>query len=164
MSAEIERKFLILKPPLDLDKFTPTKIIQGYLAITGDGVEIRLRKRDNAYVQTVKSGTGLERQEVETEITEGQFASLWPLTEGKRIEKTRYDIPYADGIIELDIYKGTLEGLVTAEVEFKSQEDAEAFSPPEWMGQEVTQDDGYKNKNLARYGQPSEEKPNTQKP
>lgn len=161
MTTEIERKFLVHELPPNLHKYASKKITQGYLAITEDGAEIRLRKWENAHFQTFKSGQGLTRHEVETELTKNQFDMFWPLTEGKRVEKRRYDIPYGDWIIELDIYEGSLEGLVTAEVEVKSQEDAEAFTPPEWMDQEVTQDDRYKNKNLALHGLPPEKLANT---
>ncbi|MFC2164364.1 CYTH domain-containing protein [Acidobacteriota bacterium] len=163
MTTEIERKFVVHKLPPDLHKLTPKKIIQGYLSITEDGTEIRLRKLENAYFQTVKSGQGLKRQEIEIELSESQFSLLWPLTKGKRVEKTRYDIPYNNRIIELDIYKGSLKGLVTAEVEFKSQADAEIFAPPAWMDQEVTQDDRYKNRNLAVHGLPPKQLSNKAK-
>jgi CYTH domain-containing protein len=158
MPVEIERKFLVRRLPKDLSKHKSHKIIQGYTEITEDGTETRLRQKENAYTQTVKSGKGLERQEVETELTEGQFSKLWPNTKGKRVEKMRFDLPYKDWIIEVDVYEGALEGLVTAEVEFSSREEAESFTPPDWMNQEVTQDDRYKNKNLALHGLPSAKK------
>ena len=62
----------------------------------------------------------------------------------------------ADGglVIELDVYTGDLEGLVVAEVEFDSEEAAEAFAPPEWFGEDVTDDVRYKNQRLARDGAP----------
>ncbi len=157
MPTEIERKFLVHTLPPDLHKHISKRIIQGYLAISEDGTEVRLRKIGNDHFQTVKSGKGLKRLEKETEISESQFILLWPLTEGKRVEKKRYDIPYENRIIELDIYEGLLEGLVTAEVEFQSQKDAEAFTPPKWLGQEVTEDDRYKNRNLALHGMPPNE-------
>lgn len=156
MTNEIERKFLIRKLPQDVHKYASKKIIQGYLAITEDGTEVRLRKIGKDYFQTIKSGKGLKREEVETKLTKRQFDTLWPLTEGKKIEKKRYDIPDGDWIIELDIYAGPLEGLLTAEVEFKSQEDSKTFTPPAWMGQEVTLDDRYRNRNLAVHGLPPE--------
>ena len=159
MSSEIERKFLVLKLPQEIHKHTSHKISQGYLAITEDGTEIRLRKKGDIHFQTVKSGQGLKRHETEIELTNSQFDAFWPLTVGKRVKKRRYNIPYGDWTIELDIFGGSLEGLVTAEVEFQSQEDAEAFTPPEWMGREVTQDDRYKNKNLALHGLPPERSP-----
>lgn len=85
----------------------------------------------------------------EIEIDEDQFNALWNATEGKRIEKTRYEIPHEDGVIELDVYHGGLDGLVTAEMEFDSEEKSDKFSPPEWFGEEVTGDKKYKNQQLA---------------
>ena len=95
------------------------------------------------------------RVEEELEIEPDRFERLWPLTEGLRIEKTRYEIE-ADGglVIELDVYTGDLEGLVVAEVEFDSETAAEAFAPPEWFGEDVTEDVRYKNQRLARDGAP----------
>jgi adenylate cyclase len=63
-------------------------------------------------------------------------------------------IPAGDRMIELDVYEGPLAGLVTAEVEFPSERDGSAFEPPAWFGEEVTDDDRYKNEALAREGIP----------
>jgi uridine kinase len=155
---EIERKYLVAKLPENLDTYPKKEIVQGYLAIASDGTEVRLRKKGDKYYQTVKIGSGKTRGEFETEITGEQFEKLWQATEGKRIEKIRYEIPQGDNIIELDIYQGDLIGLVSVEVEFKSEFDSEKFSAPEWFGGEVTEDSRYKNKNLALHGIPKEEK------
>jgi len=56
----------------------------------------------------------------------------------------------------LDIYHGDLEGLVSAEVEFKSIEESMEFFPPSWFKREITKDKRYKNRNLAVKGIPSE--------
>jgi CYTH domain-containing protein len=93
--------------------------------------------------------------EEELEIEPGRFDRLWPLTEGRRIEKRRYEIPSEAGwTIELDVYAGALGGLVVAEVEFPSEQEAAAFAPPEWIGREVTDDPRYKNRRLACEGAP----------
>jgi hypothetical protein len=42
---EIERKFLVDKLPENLDKYSHKEIIQGYVAITEEGTEVRLRKK-----------------------------------------------------------------------------------------------------------------------
>jgi len=68
------------------------------------------------------------------------------------VKKTRYYIPYNNVQIELDIFEGKLEGLVVAEVEFKSFDDIKNFITPSWFGLDVTDDKRYKNKNLAIYG------------
>ncbi len=153
MTREIERKFLIKAIPENLDKYTGNKIIQGYLVITEE-TEIRLRKKDHQFFQTVKTGSGLNRGEYDIELTENQFNSLWHLTEGKRVEKTRYEIIYKNKTIELDIYEGNLKKLLTAEVEFNSEEESWKFDPPDWFGEEITSDRRYKNQSLAINGIP----------
>jgi CYTH domain-containing protein len=153
---EIERKFLAWEVPPDLDQYPASEIAQGYLAIEPDGSEVRLRRRGVQDTLTVKTGRGRVRGEREIALSSEQFDALWPLTEGRRVEKTRYEIP-ADGglVIELDVYRGELEGLVVAEVEFATEDDAERFEPPVWFGPDVTDDDAYKNRRLATDGRPA---------
>ena len=153
MNREIERKFIVVEAPRDLNRYPSCRIEQGYLAVT-DNFEIRLRKKGNRYYQTVKSDGGLIRSEAEVELSRDQFEALWPLTEGKRVEKARYEIEQGGFLIELDIYSGNLDGLKVAEVEFDTPERSKAFSPPDWFGNEVTDDKRYKNKYLALYGLP----------
>ncbi|MBI5421097.1 MAG: CYTH domain-containing protein [Parcubacteria group bacterium] len=154
---EIERKFLVHALPADLETHPHTEVVQGYVAITEDGTEVRLRKKGDKYYQTIKSGSGKVRTESEAEITEEQFNVFWAATAGKRLEKTRYEIPCGDVVIELDIYKGGLSGLITAEVEFKSEEEGDAFVAPAWLGREATEDKRYKNQSLALHGIPKED-------
>ena len=156
MNTEIEKKFLLKEMPEDLKQYPNNEIYQGYIVITDDDIEVRVRKKGRKYSQTIKKGWGLERSETEIELDEKQFEILWPLTEGKRVEKTRYEIGYGDKIIELDIYRGKLEGLITAEIEFKSVDESKEFITPDWFGEEITNDERYKNKNLASVGIPRE--------
>lgn len=153
---EIERKFIIDTIPEDLDKYPNKEIKQGYVSISEDGTEVRLRKKGNKFFQTIKSGGGKTRTESEIEITEDQFKTLWPTTEGKRVEKTRYEIPHQEGKIELDVYHGDLDGFISAEMEFESEEASNKFEPPKWLGKEVTEDKKYKNQSLAIHGLPKE--------
>ncbi len=151
---EIERKYLVKALPDNLEQYPHKDIVQGYLAITEDGTEVRLRQKGKKYFQTVKSGAGKTRFESEIEITKDQFESLWVATNGKRVEKTRYEIPHEGGNIELDVYHGDLDGLLSAEIEFSSEEDSNKFIAPEWLSEEVTEDKRYKNQNLALHGMP----------
>jgi CYTH domain-containing protein len=147
---EIERKFLVDELPDELADQPGEAIDQGYLAIGEDGVEVRVRRYRGATTLTVKSDGGLVRVEEEIDVSESCLRSLWPLTEPRRIHKRRHRIPTEDGLkIELDVYGGALEGLVVAEVEFDSERASEAFVPPRWLGREVTEDAGYKDKALA---------------
>ncbi len=153
---EIERKFLVVEAPPGLDRYPYEAIRQGYLALTEDGTEVRLRHKGPRFFQTIKRGEGLQRAELEIALTGEQFETLWPLTEGKRVVKVRYAIAYEGRTIELDVYRGALAGLITAEVEFPSLEASAAFQPPSWLGAEITEDARYKNKNLAVFGVPPE--------
>jgi adenylate cyclase len=149
---EIERKFLVDGDlPLDVEQHPSESISQGYVSIDPDGTEVRLRDKGGKLTLGVKSGPSRTRVEQELEVDRRCFESLWPLTEGRRIEKRRYAIPTGDGLtIELDLYGGELSGLITAEVEFPSEDAADAFEPPPWLGTDVTGDARYSNQSLAR--------------
>jgi adenylate cyclase len=153
--VEIERKFLVDAPPADLDRHPSSAIEQGYLAIEPGGVEVRVRRRGATAVLTAKAGTGRTRAEEEVAIDADAFERLWPLTEGRRVEKVRHLIPLDGGLtLELDVYGGDLAGLVVAEVEFPDEATADAFAPPAWLGADVTDDERYKNHRLAVDGRP----------
>ncbi len=151
--SEIERKFLVRRLPAAAVPRRVRRIVQGYL-LAGDDGEVRLRDVDGAGVLTVKRGRGLVRREIEVALDRNQFERLWPATEGRRIAKTRHEIALGSVVAEVDVYEGTCAGLMTAEVEFGSVDDAIAFEPPAWFGHEVTDDERYRNRALAAHGPP----------
>ncbi len=147
---EIERKFLVTTPPDNYKNWESKVISQGYLAVDEQGTEIRIRQKGNLFYETIKSGKGLSRLEIEINITEAQFKTLWPATKGKRIQKTRFTKRINNHIIELDVFKEPLSELIIAEIEFESETASQQFKPPEWFGKEITMDERYKNRNLAQ--------------
>ena len=153
---EIERKFLVRELPPDLGEHPSDPIAQGYLALGDEGLEVRVRRRGRKAVLTVKQGSGLERLEEELPLSRPRFDRLWPLTEGRRIEKVRHVIPHDALDVELDVYGGSLAGLVVAEIEFGSRDEADAFVAPAWLGEEITGDKRYANRTLATDGLPTE--------
>jgi adenylate cyclase len=148
--VEIERKFLVEEVPEDVRRAPSRRIDQGYVALD-EGAEVRVRRHGDDLWLTIKGAGGLARVEEEVPLRPEQFDALWPLTEGRRIEKTRHELP--DGV-EVDVYEGTLAGLVVAEIEFGSEDESAAFEPPDWFGAEVTDDSRYKNRALAVDGRP----------
>lgn len=108
--------------------------------------EARLRAKGTRYFFTLKGEGTLSREEQEREIDEGVFQENWPLTEGRRIEKTRLEIPYEGLTAEIDLYRD--RDLITAEVECPDVETAQRLRP---IGKDITEDKRYKNKNLARW-------------
>ena len=149
MHREIERKFLVRKLPDDLATYPSTEISQGYLVSTDEGLQVRLRKKADQYTLTYKRGIGNVREEREVALTAEQFSTLWPATEGKRLIKTRYEIPLGHRVVEIDLYGGRHEGLVVAEVEFEDEASAINFEAPDWLGDDVTGDPRYSNQLLA---------------
>jgi adenylate cyclase len=155
MAQEIERKFLVERLPEGLAIDSEEEIDQGYLALGED--EIRLRRRGPRHLITAKRGHGLTREEVEVPLSRESFEELWPLTEGRRVEKTRRTTTVDGGTLEIDTYKGPLAGLVTAEIEFPDLAAAEAFEPPSWLSRELTGVERYSNQRLALDGLPPEQ-------
>ena len=62
------------------------------------------------------------------------------------LTKTRYIVPFEGHIWEVDEFSGCREGLVTAEIELKSED--EAYSVPDFIGENVTGNPIYYNSNL----------------
>ena len=153
---EIERKFLIPSLPADLARYPSSVIDQGYLASTPEGVEVRVRRKGERCFLTVKHGGKLSRTEVELPLSPAQFGELWPLTAGRRLRKTRYDLPGPGGlVIEIDVYGDALSGLQTADVEFPDEPAAHAFEPPEFFGPDISGHPDYRNERMAREGLPA---------
>lgn len=151
MGTEIERKFLVRddwSPPPDADA---KPIRQGYLTDTGSGTEVRVRAHGDRRLLTVKRdrpSTGSNvRDEIEFPIPSDVFDELWLLTEGQRVEKVRYAIPLGDHEATVDVYAD--RDLRVAEVEFDDPDEAAAFRPPDWFGEDVTGDARYANRLLA---------------
>jgi CYTH domain-containing protein len=148
-SREIERKFLIKRLPLEILRSRHFQLAQGYLASEPGGRHVRLRKKGNAASLTFKVGRGAAREEREIRLSPKQFAMLWPATARRRLRKTRYEVPWKNLKIEIDIYHGRNHGLMVAEVEFPNHASRRKFKPPSWFGREVTGEKRYSNVRLA---------------
>lgn len=142
---EIERKFLVKEIPC-LDGVKYSEIKQGYFSVSP---EKRVREKDDKYYLTEKGEGFLVRTEIEKEIDEKTALKYFDLSKNRIVEKRRYFLPYGNYTIELDIYGGKHQGLVVAEVEFDSVEEANSFVPPAWFGEDITENKTYKNMVLA---------------
>ncbi len=156
---EIERKFLVKTLPENLESYPKKEISQGYISDVNP--TIRIRKLGDKHILTIKSVTNIQKDkqhlmnnETEFEITKEKFDVLSTKVDDNFIEKTRYFISLGDVTAELDIYHNALHPLVTVEVEFTSEIEALAFTPPEWFGLDVTEDICYKNFSLSTNGLP----------
>ncbi|MCI6887826.1 MAG: CYTH domain-containing protein [Lachnospiraceae bacterium] len=145
---EIERKYLIETPPEHYRSYPSCSIEQAYLCTAP---VVRIRKEDDTYYLTYKSKGLLAREEYNLPLTEAAYRHLLAKADGIILTKRRYRIPLegTDYTIELDVFAGHYDGLILAEVEFPTLEEAERFQPPAWFGRDVTFSGEYQNSRLS---------------
>ena len=144
---EIERKFLIDKIPPQAAAAAADHLEQAYVSTSP---VIRIRRKNDSYILTVKSQGLLAREEFELAISQASYDHLMKKKDGMLITKDRLNIPLSGGLTcELDVFSGSYEGLMMAEVEFPDLQTARSFTPPAWFGREVTEDSRFQNASLC---------------
>ncbi len=158
---EIERKFTIRILPENLPNYPHLMIEQAYL---NTNPVIRIRRQNEEYFLTYKGKGLLAREEYNLPLNKEAYEHLRTKADGNIITKKRYLIPMeapsfqtgfmpADQLtltIELDIFEAPFAPLMIAEVEFPDIETANAFLPPDWFAEDVTDDSRFHNSNLSR--------------
>lgn len=153
MALEIERKFLLNDDSWRAAVTSSRRLSQGYLTTLTDGAKASVRVRiggDQAYLNIKSMTLGMTRDEFEYLIPcEDAEHMLANLCSGAVIEKIRHHA-HIDGLLwEIDEFLGANDGLVVAEVELESED--QAFEKPDWVGEEVTLDRRYYNVSLVRH-------------
>lgn len=148
MGIEIERKFL-LSGDAWRTLGAPVLLRQGYLSSHRERV-VRVRIEGAQAMMTIKGRSqGNRRGEWEYPLPLADAEEfLARLCEQPIIEKYRRRIMYAGMVWEVDEFLGVNAGLVVAEIELTSED--QAFDKPEWIGAEVSDDARYFNANLIR--------------
>ena len=147
---EIERKFLVQSEEFKAISFAKNEISQGYLNSNSERT-VRVRIKGNQGYLTIKgkgNETGMSRLEWEVEIPVDEAKMLLNLCESGVISKMRFGVKFGNHIYEVDEFFGENEGLVLAEIELKSED--EAFEKPHWLGEEVTNNEKYYNSYLSK--------------
>ena len=157
---EIERKYLLNRSILEfLDKTSAShkNITQFYTKATANK-SLRFRKYGSRHYKCIKYGTGGVREEIEEEVSKKVYKKNLKKRIGKSIKKIRYLFKLDGYEYSVDVYKKPLENLYVMEVEFNTLESYENFLLPSvlktYVEKEVTEDEAYKNKNLALFGLP----------
>ncbi len=148
---ETELTFLVKRLPKGFKTKRKEKILQGYLSSRNYPLRIRQKGKNYELTRKIPERKGdFSRHKEETiHLRKEEFEKLWPLTV-KHLKKTRYYYPLSSGLTaEIDVFEGKLKGLVFVEVEFASKKAMKDFVPPDWFGQEVTQETWAVNLNLA---------------
>ena len=144
---EIERKYLLRNNDWR-SLGDPVSYVQGYLVANGE-LTVRIRIAGTKGFVTIKGNSyGFARKEFEYQIPMDEALELLKMCTLPLIEKYRTRILYNDKIWEVDEFEGENKGLIIAEIELNSED--EAFLIPSWIGQEVTGDIRYFNSHLAK--------------
>lgn len=148
---EIERKWFVSGWPEGLTPEHIYDMAQGYISVRPT---VRIRREaeqggGTAYILCFKGKGRLSREEIETEIDENLFSRLSALIGQPLIVKERRDYRLRDGhTLEVNsVDAGSPAAFFYAEVEFKSEEDARAWSPADaglgdYLTDEVTEKKG----------------------
>jgi len=154
MAIEIERKFLLSDDSWRAQAEAGNTMRQGYFAGPKESdrrASIRVRiDNENAFLNIKSYELGISRQEYEYPIDRADAEKmLETLCERPLIEKTRYKFMSGNHTWEIDVFSGENEGLIVAEIELQSED--EAFDKPAWLGKEVSDDPRYYNVRLMHH-------------
>lgn len=154
MALEIERKFLVRGDSWREQADSRELLRQGYLT-SGSKCSIRARiAGEQAWLNIKAKRSGMTRLEFEYPIPRADADEiLRELCNGPLLEKYRHRIAMGAFVWEVDEFLGANAGLIVAEIELPSE--AAQFPRPNWLGEEVTEDERYYNFNLAQqpYGE-----------
>ncbi len=140
---EIERTFLAKYLP-DLSNCKSKEIIDIYIPKSDAHPKMRIRKDGDKFIITKKvplqNSDASVFKEQNIFLTEEEFAALAAL-DGKEVHKIRYEYFHKGKKAEIDVFRGSLSGLVLVDFEFDSEEEKNAFEIPDFCLAEVTQEE-----------------------
>jgi hypothetical protein len=153
--VERERRFLLAESPepahvtatrLITDRyFVGTRLRLRRAEHTGTGmVEYKLAQKVPLEVSSAVRPLGLQGLITNTYLSRREYDLLLGLP-GATLVKTRFSVP----MLGVDVFDGPLRGLVLAEAEFGSDDEAAAFPVPPVAVAEVTRDQRFTGGRLA---------------
>lgn len=148
MALEIERKFLIAGEQWRDAAHSPRRLRQGYLGGEGGRASVRVRVDDREARLNIKAAVvGSARAEYDYPMPRDEADEILDTLCVGCIDKTRHLVDFAGHQWEVDEFHGDNAGLVVAEIELGAVD--EAFERPDWLGEEVTDQQRYYNHALA---------------
>ena len=141
MGIETEHKYLVRNTDYKHLATSYKNIRQGYLS--KDPMRtVRIRIADSTGYITIKGkNSGDTRQEFEYKIPLDDAEYLLTMCEPGIINKTRYIVPFAGNIWEVDEFHAHLEGLCLAEIELGIS--THDYPLPPFVGKEVSGNPDY---------------------
>ena len=153
--VERERRYLLSGLPPGLKPSDPhTQITDNYIT----GTRLRLRKwrwpATNEWVLklTQKHAPGapdFSRTLITTIYLDEYEYEVLSVFEGNELRKNRYPYEHEGRNYSVDVFLGSLRGLVLAETDFETDEELDAFTPPPFAVREVTREELFTGARLA---------------
>ncbi|MDQ3819201.1 MAG: hypothetical protein M3362_16205 [Acidobacteriota bacterium] len=144
--VERERKFLLRELPPDLKTSDPhAQVTDNYITNT----RLRLRKSrwpsTNEWTLKLTQKYAPDPEDLSHTLitsiylTEDEYEVL-SIFEGNEIRKNRYPYEFEGRRYGIDMFLGSLFGLILAETDFETDEEMEGFAPPPFAFMDVTND------------------------
>ena len=147
MPFEVERKFLVANDGWKARVVRSVFLRDGLIA-SSNGNKVRVRIVDEKATVTIKGPRRVMRRaefEYDIPVSDAE-AILTHMCQGHILEKARHFVEHSDGMWEVDVYEGSLQGIVIAEIELRHEN--QTIESPDWMGKEVTRDPRYRKVNM----------------
>jgi len=151
--SEFERRFLLSALPSDLSQ--PRRIHDLYI----EGTRLRLRtiedmkggvlQRKLGHKRRMEDGDPTAVDHTSLYLNEAEFGVLSSLP-GRSLVKVRWLVEANDRSGAVDVFEGELQGLAMLEVDCHTQEEMDAYAPPDWAGEEVSHLDELSGGMLSR--------------
>jgi len=147
---ERERRFLLTRFPSDANVVRIRRIIDHYI----DGTTLRLREQSEdsgpaMFKLTQKlpaRANGAQQGWITTMYLTKEESCILAQLSAKKLSKTRYSVPP----FGIDVFEGTLQGLLIAEAEFDSAAAADTLTLPAFISREVSADNRFTGGQLVR--------------
>lgn len=147
---ERERRFLLDGFPSDANVVQMRRITDRYI----EGTRLRLRQQTDEGGATIYKltqkvpgrGSGAQQGLITNMYLTAEEFHIVAQLAARQLSKTRYSVPP----FGIDTFEGSLEGLVLAEVEFESGQEAEALTLPSFLAREVSDDARFTGGELVR--------------
>lgn len=143
-AIEMELTFLAREIPKEIVGVTPQFMMDTYIPDMGHA-ELRVRQKGNKFEITKKTpifgGDGSTKimKEMTIPLTKSEFEAL--SSSGKRkVSKYRYNVTIDGFPAEVDIFQGSLKGLVMIDFEFSDMSKRHAFKVPPVCLADVTRE------------------------
>jgi CYTH domain-containing protein len=153
--VERERRYLLdgLPPGLKLSE-SHTQITDNYLT----GTRLRLRKvrdpRTNEWTLKLTQKHAPEPPDFARTLITNMYLSPYEyevlsVFEGNELRKNRYRYEHEGRLFSVDVFLGSLRGLVLAETDFDDDEEMDAFPTPAFAFLDVTRDELFTGASLV---------------